>query len=159
TARWNERPMRLPLRAFRNPTVQQLNLCSSQFLAGFDRRHDLVLVLRTYALDQFAGFRFAGNNGDLAVRQGLEGIFLAIQPQFRLALAFVRPMTGVTVLGEDGPDVAVELRSRCLGRFRDRSPTSPNGKEQPTRGQRRANCQTRLRPNWRGRITTPTFPG
>ena len=49
--RFDERPMRFPFRALRDPAPQQINLRVGEMLARLERRHAIILVGRRDALD------------------------------------------------------------------------------------------------------------
>ena len=56
---------------------------------------------------QFAFDRLAGNDrGDVALG---EDAFPGVEAELGLALIFIRPVTGVTLVREDGSDIPVEL--------------------------------------------------
>ncbi len=111
--------------ALRDPLLQELLLLRRQFLVRLRGRHDLVGIGVVDAGDHFALVRLAGDDG-IGQFAALGGALEGVEPQAGLALLFVRSVTGETVVGEDGADVAVEVD---LGRGRIRS-------EQPQRAQR-----------------------
>src|SRR5436309_281426 len=53
----------------------------------------------------------ARDNGQITGFQFLEGVFLLVQAQAGLAFVLVRPMAGVTILGEDGTNVPVVIHA------------------------------------------------
>ena len=69
----------------------------------------IVLVFGGDQLDEFALSRFAGNDREVAGLEFFEGLFLDVEPQAGLPFAFVGAMTGIAVLGKDGPYIAIEI--------------------------------------------------
>src|SRR6266545_2264422 len=81
-------------------------------------RHHVVRVRGGDARPKFALLQTAWHNGGFVFGSALENTVLCIDPQTGLARVIVRTMTGETVLGENGPNVAVKLnswRSCCHG--------------------------------------------
>ena len=72
------------------------------------RRHDIVRVRRDDALPELALIEIARDDRGSALGGLLEEAFLRIKTQVRLARLGVGAMAGGAVVGEDGPDVAVE---------------------------------------------------
>src|ERR1043165_3990071 len=98
-------PVRVIFRAFGNPLPQQFLLRRCEFLVGFQRWHHIVLVRVVDAVDQFPLLGVAGNDGALLQRDLAD-----VEPNLGLAIVFVRAVTDEAVLGENRPDVAVELQ-------------------------------------------------
>jgi hypothetical protein len=61
-----------------------------------------------------------------------EGAFLGVQAQVGLALAGIRAVTGETVIGQDRPDVTIELEGRLL-RLRRRRGSEEKGAQRNVR--------------------------
>ena len=106
---FDESPVALPIRSFRDPTAQRINLRGRQRFAAFRRRHHVVFVLRGKARDQFALFRVAGHDGQVARFKRLERVVFPVESEFGFALLLIRTMAGKTLVGQNGPDVAVEI--------------------------------------------------
>ena len=115
----DQRPMGLVLRAGGNPAFEQILLLSGKDLVRLGRRHDVIRVAGIDALDQQAGIGFAGDDGRLTVLARGGCIFRPIQAQAGFAGRRIGAVTGETVLGNDGPDVAIEFdiagRRGCAG--------------------------------------------
>ena len=115
---FDESPVALPIRSFRDPTAQRINLRGRQRLAAFRRRHHVVFVLRGNARDQFALFRVAGHDGQVARFKRLERVVFPVESEFGFALLLIRTMAGKALVGENRPDVPVEINgsfSRSAG--------------------------------------------
>src|SRR5207244_3610144 len=103
------RPMELIFCSLSYPPFQKLLLRSGEGLLRFGWRHEFIRVGRKNVLNEFALVRPAWNDGFL-----LESDLAHIQPELGFPLVFVRPMAGITVLGENRADVTIELDLVCL---------------------------------------------
>ena len=100
--------MRLVFGALGDPVAQQFFILVGQWLAGFRRRHQVVLVAGGDAGEQLAPGRFAGNHRRVAVEIGHYS-FACVEPETGLAMIGIRPVAGEAVVGEDRADIAVKL--------------------------------------------------
>src|SRR5262245_62382217 len=115
-SRWrNECPMSGPRRALINPLTNQFDLYGGQVPLGFGRRHVVVFIRSCDPTIQFALRTLAGNNDRLAVFDA-KRFFLGIQSQFGFALLFVRAMASITIVRNDGLNVAVEINGVASSR-------------------------------------------
>ena len=99
--------MPFPLRVLFDPAPQQIDLRRRQLVARIGRRHFFVRVVAGDAAKEFARLRLAAHNraGLLAVADRSS---FRIQPQVRLPLILVRPVTLKTVVRKNRPNVPVE---------------------------------------------------
>src|SRR5437870_9727078 len=100
--------MRLPFRALRDPLSQQTNLRLGQSLAGFWRRHPVVSIFGSHQLEQFAFRWIASDDGEVARLEFGEGALFLVVAETGFAFVFIRPMAGVTILGKNRANVAIE---------------------------------------------------
>ena len=105
--------MSTPWRAFLNPSGQQLDLGGLERLSMGGRRHQVVRIAGGEPLHQGAGFRMTRHDGAMAGLQGRKGRFLLVQAEAGLALAIVRAMAGVAMLGKDRADLAIKIDGRA----------------------------------------------
>jgi hypothetical protein len=95
--RFDERPVRFPFRALRDPASQQINLRVGEMLAGLEWRHAIILVRRRDPLDQRA---LRPSPGTMAKLSDLG--FAARLPRYRSAVrpcaCLSRVVTGVAVV-------------------------------------------------------------
>ena len=98
------RPVLLILRALGDPTFENFFLLSGEFLVRIGRRHQLVFIGAEDPFDQIAFIRLARHEGVL-----LQSGLTHIEPQFRLAMAWVVAVAVETVVREDRPHITVEL--------------------------------------------------
>ena len=96
--------MRLIFRALGDPAFEQFLLRGGERAIRLGRRHQLVGVGGKDVLHQLALLRFARHE-----RLRLQRLRAHIQPQVGLALIRVLAVAVKAVLGQDRPDVAVEL--------------------------------------------------
>src|SRR5439155_17794383 len=106
--RFDEGPMRRVGRALFNPAFDQVDLRRVQSPAGLWRRHHIVWVRRRDAPDQFAVPGIARRDGTAAFAF-LNGFLPDIEPEFRLARTFVRPVATETFAGGAGADLRAEI--------------------------------------------------
>ena len=99
-----------------NPTGQQLALGWANRLAHFRRRHHDIGVAAGDPGQQFTCRCISRHNRrQAAAKFGLRRHRI-IQPQSGLAIFLIRPMTGKTPIGEQWPDIAIEID--CISRNR-----------------------------------------
>ena len=111
----DEGPVCFPLRPLLYPSAQRLDLTRAELVAPLiSRRHSDRWVVRCDALDQFARGRIARNDNRLG------SIFL-IKAELGFALSRIGSVAGVTLVGQDGPDIAIELDGARFGGAADRS--------------------------------------
>jgi hypothetical protein len=106
-----------PLRPFRDPALEYLNLRGLERLVRLLRRHALISVVGRDATDQFALVRLAWDDGRHAVPIGFR-IFLDVEAQLGLTVLLVRAVTGEALVGQDRADVAIEIDGRLGNRDR-----------------------------------------
>ena len=111
-----ERPVLVVLRPLRDPALQEVDLLRRQIAVRLRRRHLRVRVGRSDSREQFALGQVCRINRRHAVID-LSGPFARVEPQAGLALGRIRPVALKTVLGENRPNVAIEinLSRRTLG--------------------------------------------
>jgi hypothetical protein len=106
--RLDEGPVSLPLRPLFDPLLQDGDVARRELPPRIDRRHLVVRISRRHPLDELALTGLGGDNRRL-LRPLAEQPGFGVQPQFGLALVGVGAVAGVTVLGQDRPDIAVEF--------------------------------------------------
>ena len=108
-----EGPVPRPRGTLRDPRLECLDLFGTQrCVAERGRRHAECRGLAGDPADDLATLRIAADDGEPSVRQRLERPFLAVEAQRRHARGGVRTVTGVAAVGEDRPDVRVEVHGR-----------------------------------------------
>jgi hypothetical protein len=108
--------MSLPRSALRNPPGQQLDLPIGQSgRAGVLRRHPPAQILGSDTLDEFAPGNVSRRKSDVAAQIALSPRF-CVQPQLTFSLALIGPVTRITFIRENRPDIAIELDRSGLGR-------------------------------------------
>ena len=123
-SRWNRRPddrligpMPLVFGALSDPPLKQRLLLGLERLMGLRGRHQLVGVIGQQPMHQFAAGRIARQDCLLARLGRPERRLADIQTQAALHLLHIGAVAGKAVVGEDRPDVPIELdRSRCRRR-------------------------------------------
>ena len=101
--------MILPLRPLRNPLSELDDLPVRQSRGARIRGgHAPGQVHRSHAPDEFAPGDIPGDNGEMPPKVTF-GPRFGIQPQLACALALIRAVTGVALIGENRPDFAVEI--------------------------------------------------
>ena len=109
-------PVACELSTLCDPFLQYGLFCRSEWFSEFRRRHADIIVAAVNSLQQFTVLRFSGNNCDLTGFQPAGGGSGIIQPQSGFALTIVGTVTGKTAVGENGPDIPVEVdRTVCRG--------------------------------------------
>ena len=104
-----ESPVALILGAFLDPLFDEGDLGFGEHLVELRRRHVVIRVVGAQALHHFALFRMPGRDGGIAGLAALARGFERIKSQLALDLILVRAVAGVAGVGEDRPDVPVEL--------------------------------------------------
>ncbi len=102
------RPVALPLRPLRDPSAEERDLLRVQRLPELRRRHDLVGIAGGDAADQLAVIDPGGDDRRAALAIA-ERVFFPVEPQIGFPRLLVGPVAGVAVLGQDRPDLAVEV--------------------------------------------------
>ena len=131
--RRHERPVRLPRRALFDPATHERDLVGQQFLVGFGRRHDLILVLGKHALVEGALVRLALDDGrrlfmPFLVDARREEAGFGVETKSGLAGAGIRAVAMEAVIREQWADIAVELHVvRREGRGQDEGQESQEG--------------------------------
>src|SRR5688500_16888458 len=100
--------MPAPVRSLVAPTFQHFHLCRSAACLRLAWRHHFVGIRRTNAQNEFTLFGLAGHD-DCEPVAFPENAFTRIEPQPRLARAFVRSVTLEAVLRKDRQDIAAEI--------------------------------------------------
>src|SRR5262249_20326261 len=101
----NERPVLFPVGALLDPAAQQGNLTVRESTARGNRGHSFRWVGGRNPPDHFALDRIARHNCETAPTLILPGRSLDVKAQFRHAGRRVRPVTGITLVRKDRPDV------------------------------------------------------
>ena len=101
--------MTLVFGTFLNPLFDEGDLGFGEDLVELRRRHVVIRIGRKQPLHHFALFRMARRDGWVAGLAALTRGLERIQAQLTFHLVLVGPVAGVTGVGEDWPDVAVEL--------------------------------------------------
>jgi len=112
----DERPVGFPLGTLTNPFGQQGDLLLGQPVGGIDRRHPPRFVPVGDPPHQFAPLGIARDNRPSPPAQIRCRPRFRIQPQPDLLGPSVRPVAGVTVLGEDRTNLPVEPNRASRGR-------------------------------------------
>src|SRR5271156_3287182 len=124
----DEGPVCFPLRTLLHPPAQCLDLTRAELVAPFiGRGHPCSRVVRCDALDQFARGRIARNDNRLS------SIFL-IKAEPGFALSRIGSVAGVTLVGQDGPHVAIELDDARFGGAADRSQQQSDNRKAESHG-------------------------
>ena len=106
--RRHERPVLLVLRTLRDPSLHRLDLRRRQPLVRFRRRHQFVFMRTEHAQHDLAFLRLPRHDRGVSAQIRV-GRTRLVQPQVRLARLRILAVTVEAVLGEDRPDVAVEV--------------------------------------------------
>src|SRR5207249_11562319 len=91
-----------------DPAADERDFALAQPAAGFGLRHPFRFVLRRDAAEQLALLRLAWHDHRAIFPLGKCSLF-SVEPEVRLSLGLVRPVAIEAVVGEDRPDIAVEL--------------------------------------------------
>jgi hypothetical protein len=95
--------------AFADPAFEEGGSVLRELELGGRGRHDFVGVCGMEAAEQFAGLRFAGDDGGFPGLSGGECAGACVQAQIALAPLVVHAVALETVAGEERPDLAVEV--------------------------------------------------
>ena len=125
-------PVILIDRSFRDPPFEQFLLLGRESPIRFRRRHHRFRIFRQYSLDQRTGTGIVRNN-----RTRLHRRIAKIQPQIRLSLIVVLPMTIKTVLGKNRTNVPIEIELRIRLQF---SSTRDDRKHKTNENSQRSMC-------------------
>ncbi|HBC60365.1 MAG TPA: hypothetical protein DC058_03995 [Planctomycetaceae bacterium] len=99
-----------------DPFLQDGLFGSGEWFAEFRRRHADIIIAAVNSQQQFTVLRLSGHNGDLSGFQSAGGRCGIIEPQSAFALAVIGPVTGEAAVGENWPDIPVEVHgSICPG--------------------------------------------
>src|SRR5688572_9306553 len=104
-----EGPMALILCAFVHPPSQFGNFVVAEFFSAIGRRHFHIRVLRRHADEKLAIAGLAGHNGDTAALQRADCNFALVEPQASLATLVIEAVALEALVGQDRPDVAIEI--------------------------------------------------
>ena len=111
--RRHKRPVRLILRAFGDPTPEELHLLIREAADfGIGRRHHAVGIVGDDAGHELAGGCVFRDDGPRAALQFGDGLVGDVEPQASLPVDAVGTVAGEAVFGKDRPDVAVERKLR-----------------------------------------------
>ena len=102
------RPVQFVLRALGDPALEQRFLGGIEFLSRVGRWHEIILIVRRDAPDQFALAWLAGDDRRGAVEIG-QGALPSVEPQIGLTLLGVGAVAGKAVVTEQRPNVAIEV--------------------------------------------------
>ena len=113
--RRDKRPMWLVHRPLFDPTAKQVPLPDCQFLAAVSGRHLVGRVCRHNPADEFTVADLRRN--DCCFARGQCGLrwFGFVEPQSHLPGPFIGAMTLKAVIGQNWPDVAIELDWTVIG--------------------------------------------
>ena len=158
SSRRDERPVRLVLGPFVDPTLERRDLFRRNFLTGRRRRHLEICIVSRQPSDDFTLGPLTGNDADLA-RFKLRGRSIAlIESQSSLPLFFIGAVTLEAIVGQDRSDIAAELkffgRRVRSGQHRRRGGDSKSNTnpQEPTGHRRILNLVGKMsRPNESGR--------
>ena len=106
------RPMRLKVGTLLDPASQYDDFLGRKRLAEFRGRHPLRFVGMSYPSNQFAGVQIARHNRGRTRFQCGRCTLGIIQPQARLALFFVRAVTGKAFIGKNRSNIAIKINRR-----------------------------------------------
>ena len=110
-------PVLVELRSLGDPALEKIDLARVKALALPLWRHALILVLFHNTRDQFALADLAGDNGGVATQ--IHGRSPErIESEICLEFLFVGTVAGETFIGQDGPDIPVEIDLGTHGQSR-----------------------------------------
>ena len=104
-----EGPVALVFGSLLDPTFHQRDLILAEHLVELGRGHVVVRIVGPEALHHLAGLRPARDDSRIAGFAALERRLGRIKTQAAFDLLLVRPVAGEAGVGEDRPDVAVEM--------------------------------------------------
>ena len=105
--------MLFPLSALLDPATERLHFGRSQRASKICRRHPLLRISVGDALKKLTLARITGSDQRLAKRT-------CVEPQIRLALGRVRPVTFKTIFRENRPHISIEPHRISTQRHRPR---------------------------------------
>ncbi len=123
----DEGPVRLVVRAFDDPALQQRLLRLRQRQVRFGRRHHVVFKVRVDPADELAPRRIARLDDRPAVVDVLERSFASVEAELGLPLGGVRAVAAETSVGQQRPDLEAEVDARNRRFRRARRPQRPAG--------------------------------
>ena len=97
---------------FFDPLLQQLDLFGCELAMRIGGRHAFIGILGCDAINEFTLIQITRYDGVTAALQFLPRIFFDIQPQFRFARCVIRPVTFVTIVRKNGPNIAIKTDRR-----------------------------------------------
>ena len=113
-----ERPVRLVGRSLFDPAFEDRFLSVGKRFVAFGWRHDVVFHGGDDALPHFTGGGVTGFDGEASVFVWHQGSAVAVgyvEPQASFAGFGIKAVTGKTCIGQNRPDVAVELDDGVTG--------------------------------------------
>ncbi len=113
----DEGPVRLVVRAFDDPTLQQRLLPLRQRQVRFGRRHHVVFKVRVDPADELAPRRIAWLDDRPAVANIFERSFPSVETELGLPLGGVRAVAAETSVGQQRPNLEAEVDA-CYRRNR-----------------------------------------
>ncbi len=123
----DERPVRLVVRAFDDPALQQRLLGLRQRQVRLGRRHHVVFEVRVDPADELAPRRIARLDDRPAVADVLERAFARVEAELGLPLGGVRAVAAETSVGQQRPDLEAEVDARNRRFRRARRPQRAAG--------------------------------
>ena len=94
--------------AFLDPLLQQLDLFGCELAMRIGGRHAFIGILGGDTIDELALGEVARHDGACAVLPFRLRIRLTVQSQLGLTCRAIRPVTFVTIIRENGPDIAIK---------------------------------------------------
>jgi hypothetical protein len=104
-----EGPVALVLGTLLDPAFHERHLFLGEHLVELRGRHVFVRVVGAEPLHHLALFRMTGHDRRLAGFAAFAGGLERVEAELALDLVLVGTVAGVAGVGEDGPDVAIEL--------------------------------------------------
>ena len=92
-----------------DPAPDKADFVGGEGEVRFWGRHEIARFGRGDAAKEFAFGEVAGLDDELAGVERLEGLILEVEAEFGFAGLFVRAVTRVTSVGEEGLDVLIEI--------------------------------------------------
>lgn len=99
--------------ALGDPLLEQGDLFWGEWLAVFERWHEVVLVLGGDTMDELALFGQTGSDGDLTGLGGMRGALAGIKAEIGFAGGFVKAVAAEAMFREDGADFEIEIEGGC----------------------------------------------
>ena len=108
--------MALPLRTLFDPTSNQADLAVRKlFAAHVGRRHPKTGIARSHTFVDLTLRRIARDDRLAALAQLDFRALFDVEPQFGLSIRGIGSVAGVTLVGKDGADIAVEFNRWFFG--------------------------------------------